>query len=153
MTLKSILNPISIFLLMIPCFFLVKDPVISTDDLNHDLDIICQWAYQWKMEFNPNKQLKYYFLAKKVRPSHPQLTFNGTVIKKVNEQKQLGLILDAGLSFKKHLDKQIIISRPFTEREKFNFHFFTILTVKCESAGKYVVLISCSSMKAMKGRD
>ena len=35
--------------------FLVKDPVIFADDLNHDLDIICQWAYQWKMEFNPDQ--------------------------------------------------------------------------------------------------
>ena len=33
-------------------FSIFKDPVISADDLNHDLDI-CQWAYQWKMEFNP----------------------------------------------------------------------------------------------------
>ena len=31
-----------------------KAPVISADDLNHDLDVICQWAYQWKMEFNPD---------------------------------------------------------------------------------------------------
>ena len=59
----------------------------------------------------PNKQLKYYFLAKKVSPSHPQLSFNGTVIKKVNEQKHLGLILDSGFSFKKHLDEKIIIAK------------------------------------------
>ena len=31
-------------------FSLVKDPAISADDLNHDLDIIRQWAHQWKME-------------------------------------------------------------------------------------------------------
>ena len=35
-------------------FSIVKDPVISGDDLNHDLDIIYQWAHQWKMEFNPD---------------------------------------------------------------------------------------------------
>ena len=29
-------------------FSIVKDPVISGDDLNHDLDIIHQWAHQWK---------------------------------------------------------------------------------------------------------
>ena len=55
----------------------------------------------------PNKQLKYYFSCKKVSPGHPHLTFNGTVIKKVNEQKHLGLILDSSLSFKKHLDDKI----------------------------------------------
>ena len=35
-------------------FSIVKDPTISTNNLNHDLDIIKQWAYQWKMEFNPD---------------------------------------------------------------------------------------------------
>ena len=46
-------------------------------------------------------------MQKKVSPNHPQLIFNGTVVKKVNEQKHLGLILDSGLSFKKHLDEKI----------------------------------------------
>ena len=90
-------------------FSIVKDSVISADDLNHDLDIICQWTYQWKMEFNPDpskQATEVLFSCKKVSPSHPQLTFNGTVIKKVNEQKHLGLILDSGLSFKKHLVEQ-----------------------------------------------
>ena len=32
-------------------FSIVKDPTISANNLNHDLDIIQQWAYQWKMEF------------------------------------------------------------------------------------------------------
>ena len=34
-------------------FSVVKEPVKS-DDLNHDLAIIYQWASQWKMEFNPD---------------------------------------------------------------------------------------------------
>ena len=39
-------------------FSIVKDPKISANDLNHDLDVIRQWANQWKLEFNPdpNKQ-------------------------------------------------------------------------------------------------
>ena len=35
-------------------FSVVKYPVISVVDLNHDLGIIYQWAFQWKMEFNPD---------------------------------------------------------------------------------------------------
>ena len=35
-------------------FSIVKDPLISAVDLNHDLSIISQWAHQWKMEFNPD---------------------------------------------------------------------------------------------------
>ena len=48
------------------------------------------------------------FLQKKVCPNHPQLIFNGSVVKKVNEQKHLGLILDSGLSFKNHPNEKII---------------------------------------------
>ena len=86
----------------------VKDPAISADELNHDLDIIRQWAYQWKMEFNPdpNKQAEVLFSCKKFSPNHPQLIFNGTAITKVNEQKHLGLILDSSLSFEKHLNEK-----------------------------------------------
>ena len=35
-------------------FSIVKNPVTSANDLNHDLDMIYQWAHQWKMEFNPD---------------------------------------------------------------------------------------------------
>ena len=64
-----------------------------------------------KKKFNPDPSKQatvVLFSCKKVSPSHPQLTFNGTVIKKVNEQKHLGHILDSGLSLKKHLDEKII---------------------------------------------
>ena len=30
-------------------FPIVKDPVTSANDFNHDLGMIYQWAYQWKM--------------------------------------------------------------------------------------------------------
>ena len=97
-------------------FSVVKDPVISADDLNHDLAIIYQWAHQWKMEFNPDptkQATEVLFSCKKVSPIHPQLFFNGTVVKKVNEHKHLGLILDSGLSFKKHLDEKIIKAKKY----------------------------------------
>ena len=47
-------------------FSIVKDPVVSANKLNHDLNIIQLWAHQWKMEFNPapTKQLKFYFLVR-----------------------------------------------------------------------------------------
>ena len=39
-------------------FSLVNNPAISANELSHDLNAISQWAYQWKMKFNPdlNKQ-------------------------------------------------------------------------------------------------
>ena len=91
-------------------FSIVKDSVIM-NDLNHDLDIICHWAHQWKMEFNPDptkQATEVLFSCKKSSPHHPQLMFNGTVVAQKNEQRHLGLILDSGLSFEKHLNEKII---------------------------------------------
>ena len=92
-------------------FSLVKDPEISANNLNHDLGIIQQWAYQWKMELNPDptKQAnEVLFSCKRSSPYHPQLIFNGIAVAKVNDQKHLGLILDSRLSFEKHINEKII---------------------------------------------
>ena len=51
---KNIKSNIKFFADDTMLFSIVKDPVISAGDLNHDLDIIYQWAHQWKMEFNPD---------------------------------------------------------------------------------------------------
>ena len=91
-------------------FSIVKDPVISANDLNHDLDIIYQWAYRWKMEFNPDPTkhaTEILFSCKKSSPNHPQLIFNGTAVVNVSEHKHLGFILEPGLSFEKHLSEKI----------------------------------------------
>ena len=39
-------------------FSVVNNPVISANELNHDLKVKSQWAYEWKVNFNPdlNKQ-------------------------------------------------------------------------------------------------
>ena len=92
-------------------FSIVKYPVISANDLNHDLDKIYQWAHQWKMEFNPDptkQATEVLFSCKLNSPNHPQLIFNGSAVAKANEQKHLGLILDSRLSFEKHLSEKII---------------------------------------------
>ena len=92
-------------------FSIVKDPAISANDLNHDLNTIHQWAQQWKMEFNPDpskQATEVLFSCKKSSPQHPQLIFNGAAVANVNEQKHLGLILDSKLSFEKHLNEKII---------------------------------------------
>ena len=82
-------------------FSIVNDPLISVIDLNHDLNVIQQWAHQWKMEFNPDptkQATEVLFSCKKCKPFHPQLAFNGAPVKTMNEQKHLGLILDYRLS-------------------------------------------------------
>ena len=82
MILREILNLKCIFFADDSMFFsIVNDPVISANELNRDLKVINQWAYQWKMEYNPdpNKQATE-FSCKKNSPNHPSLFFN--------EQKQ-----------------------------------------------------------------
>ena len=64
-------------------YSIVHDPVKSASDLNHDLDIINKWAFQWKMAFNPdpNKQAtEMLFSCKKKTENHPQLMFNGSPV-------------------------------------------------------------------------
>ena len=70
-------------------FSLVKDPVTSANDLNHDLDMIYQWTHQWKMEFNPDptkQATEILFSCKEKGVNHPQLIFNGSTVVQVNEQ-------------------------------------------------------------------
>ena len=91
-------------------FSIVKNPAQSAEELNHDLDIIRQWAHQWKMEFNPDptkQATEVLFSTKRKKVNHPSIFFNGVVVQKVNEQKHLGLTLDTNLSFKNHINEKI----------------------------------------------
>ena len=66
-------------------FSIVKDPEFSYDMLQHDLDSISEWAYQWKMSFNPDptKQAEeILFSHKYFRVDHPPLHFNNIEVKR-----------------------------------------------------------------------
>ena len=79
-------------------------------ELNHDLELISQWAYQWKMSFNPDptkQAVEVVFSRKSIKLDHPKIYFNGTEVKTVNEHKHLGLILDTKLSFASHINEKI----------------------------------------------
>ena len=83
-------------------YSVVKDPIVSARELNHDLEIINNWAKQWKMSFNPDptKPAEEILFSHKRQPqTHPPLFFNGVEVKRVNEHKHLGLILDPKLNF------------------------------------------------------
>ena len=76
----------------------------SANDLNHDINIILQWVYQGVNPYPSKQATEVLFSCKKSTPNLPQLIFNGTVVAKVSNKKHLGLILDSGLSFEKHLN-------------------------------------------------
>ena len=92
----------------------MKDPNITADELNHDLDLINQWSWEWKMSFNldPTKPVEeVLFSHKSNSPIHPPLIFNGTQVKQVTQHKHLGLILDSRLTFTDHVSTKISKAR------------------------------------------
>ena len=92
-------------------YSVVHSPTLTASVLNHDLEIISQWAHQWKMSFNPEPQQTSCRSQKKIKITHPPLFFNGTIVDKVNEHKHLGLTLDSKLTFSKHIDDKLNKSR------------------------------------------
>ena len=87
-------------------YSVVKDPMISAAELQHDLDIISEWENQWKMSFNPDPTKpaeEILFSHKTSETNHPPLYFNGIEVKRVSEHKHLGLILDPKLNFAAHI--------------------------------------------------
>ena len=110
-------------------FSIVHDPITSANGLNHDLNIILQWAYQWKIEFNPDpskQATEVLFSCKKSTPNHPQLIFNRTVVGKVSDQKHLGFILVSGLSFEKHLNEKLMKAKKHVGILKYLSNFLPL---------------------------
>ena len=67
---------------------------------------IGEWAFQWKMSFNPDptKQAQELTFSRKVQSTnHSPLFFNENVIQKTTLQKHLGMFLDRKLDFSEHL--------------------------------------------------
>ena len=78
-------------------FSVIHDSVITTSELNSDLARIKQWAFQWKMSFNPdlNKQAQEVIFSKKLKKvCHPPLRFNNNNVYQASSQKYLGLTVD-----------------------------------------------------------
>ena len=88
-------------------FSVIHDSVITTLELNSDLSRIKQWAFQWKMSFNPdpNKQAQEVIFSRKLKKfCHPSLHFNNNNnVSQASSQKHLGLTLDNRLTFDEHL--------------------------------------------------
>ena len=98
-------------------FTIVYDESVADDQLNRDLKTISDWAYLWKMQFNPDKTkqaVQVIFSQKKIRPLHtrPQIYFNNTEVTMKDEETHVGLILDPSLTFHSHIkDKTIRANR------------------------------------------
>ena len=89
------------------CLFSIVNCVNTSDStLNSDLLKIQDWAYQWKMSFNPDRTKQaqeIIFSRKKNATTYPPLFFNNSEIKISSNQKHLGLTLESKLSFNEHI--------------------------------------------------
>ena len=76
-------------------------------NLSNDLSRIKDWAFQWKMSFNPdpNKQVQeVFFLAKYLKLTHwTSLIFNNNTVTQSFTQKHLEMFLNARLDFQENL--------------------------------------------------
>ena len=76
---EGILSHVKFFADDTSLFSIIKDPMVSAHELQQDLNLISEWARQWKMSFNPDptKQAEeILFSHKKFRVDHPPLHFN-----------------------------------------------------------------------------
>ena len=81
------------------------DITTSANEPNNDLKKISDWAFQWKMSFNPDpcKQAQEVIFSRKLKKlSHPSLVFNNTNISSCNSQKHLDILLDSKLTFEEY---------------------------------------------------
>ena len=95
-------------------FTVVYDEDTVADQLNRDLKVISDLAYQWKMQFNPEKNeqaIQVIFSRKRTKPVHSPIFLNESEVKIKDEQKDLGMILDSCLNFNSHMRETIISAR------------------------------------------
>ena len=94
-------------------FYKVFDKHVSRATLNKDLELISNCAFQWKMQFTPdrNKQVQELYFPKKAGTQKLlDFTFNKSNVASSPSLKHLGMLLDRCLNFNEHL-KQINVTR------------------------------------------
>ena len=74
--------------------------------INHDLRILVRWAAKWLINFNPLKTEAILFTLRLLEHL-PNITFDGTPIRFVEEHKHLGLTLSSNGQWHSHIDNII----------------------------------------------
>ena len=88
-------------------FSVVHVVTISSSELNSNLTKISEWAFEWKMSFNPDqsKPAREVIFSRKLKTvPHPSITFNNNPLSLCPAQKHLGLVLDSKLTFNEHIN-------------------------------------------------
>ena len=80
----------------------------SQNTLNSDLKGVKDWAYQWKMQFNPDpkKQASEFIFSRKSNTcTKPPVTFNNSIATCLH-QKHLCFVHDSKLDFRIHIEQK-----------------------------------------------
>ena len=111
---KNLKSTVKLFADDVSLFSVVHNPITSANELNYDLRKINEWAYNWKMSFNPDplkQAIEVLFSRKRTVVNHPDLIFNGNKLTRSNSQKHLGMILDEKLNFNEHISVKLSQAR------------------------------------------
>ena len=78
-------------------FSIVQNKNNSASQLNNDLNKVSDWAYTWKMSFNPDhsKQAQEVIFSRKyTKEDHPPIYFNDIPVTQATVQKHVGMYLE-----------------------------------------------------------
>ena len=89
-----------------------KENKCLNNEFNCVLEKVSNWAYQWKMQFNPdpNKQANEGIFSRKSNSNsfpYAHVKFSENNITKCFYQKHLGILLDLKLNCNTHIDQKI----------------------------------------------
>ena len=82
----------------------------SVSQLNNDFDKISDWAYTWKMSFNPypSKQAQEVIFSRTcTKEDHPPLYFSDIPVTQNTVQKHIGQYLDERLNYNIHIKEKL----------------------------------------------
>lgn len=74
-----------------------------TRKLQEDLDIFMRWAHKWKIKINENKTIAVHFIKKARQTPPPPLKINNKEIEWKSDAKYLGVTMDSGMTYGKHI--------------------------------------------------
>ena len=134
---------VKLFAVATSLFTIAKDKNESGNTLNIDLIFISEWAYNWKMLFNPDpsKPAQEVLLSRKKQVQiHPTITLNNIQVERGPYHKHLGLILDETLNFKQNIVSAI---------SKVNKGISIIKTLRYSLPRKSLIIIYRSFLKLL----
>ena len=80
----------------------ITNPVISFDKINRDLQRLYLWSSQWLVSFNPSKTEYIVFSKRLNKVAYGDLKLGDVTLEKVEQHKQLGIILNDRMTFDDH---------------------------------------------------